>query len=101
MSEDIRINLIENKLFHNEIDKIVVTLHNRKKKNSSKVFMMNGVGAASGVTTVIENLGAALARSEWKTVILDCDFRKVTSEAGEDKDTNLSLADILSAERSR
>ncbi|XME03225.1 tyrosine-protein kinase family protein [Lachnospiraceae bacterium C1.1] len=76
MSESMMINRINNRDFNDEVEKIVVRLHGQKEKDGAKIFLINGIGIKSGATTVAENIAASLAKTEWKTIYVDCDLRK-------------------------
>ena len=76
MSEKLDIYSVRNSVLNDAIDRIVVKLHGQKKKYGSKSFLFTGAGPDAGTTTVAINLAIALAESGWKTVFVDCDFRK-------------------------
>jgi len=47
-------------------------------KNKAKTMMVTSPSAGDGKSTVVSNLGIAMARAGQKTLILDADFRKPT-----------------------
>lgn len=61
------------------IDKIVVDLFNKKGNCvGGQVIVMTGCSPLSGATSTSIALGIAMAASQRKTLIIDCDVRKAT-----------------------
>ena len=76
MSEKLEIYPIRNSMLNDAIDRVLVKLHAEKKNNNTNSFLFTGASANGGTTTVAINIAIALAEAGWKTVFVDCDFRK-------------------------
>ena len=95
MNQQIEFNHTDNQLLNDSIDRIVVELHNYKKRMGDKTILMSGCGTQSGTTTISIQLAIALSLSGWKTLLVDCDLRKGTIEQNFDK-IDSGLSDYLS-----
>ena len=81
MNDCLNLYTINNSVLNDAIDKIVVKLHGMNKKDESKMFLLTGVGANGGTTTVGINVAISLAEAGWKTVFVDADLRKDLNNA--------------------
>ena len=60
-------------------DQTIVSIHLRRKQDENKTYIFCGCGPQVGATAVSINLAIAMARSGWKTVLIDADMRKAQS----------------------
>lgn len=95
MKESLEIYPINNSILNDAIDRIIVKLHGENKKNGNKSFLFTGAGANGGTTTVALNIAIALAQAGWKTVFVDCDFRKSQKYKRVEKVQGSTLTDFL------
>lgn len=96
MSSTIDFYQSDNQVMNDAIDRIIIELHARKKKDGSKSILFSGCGSKSGNTTLAINLAIALSMSGWKTLLVDCDLRKGTKFKRLTEYTFLGLSDYLS-----
>lgn len=74
-----KIELYERKdmMLHDAFERIIVEIHLKKQNFGYKTFVFTGCNANAGTTTVSINLAIAMAKAGWKTILLDCDMRKI------------------------
>ena len=81
------------------IDRIVVEIHNKRKNDEgAQKILLTGCGPQCGTTSVSIGLGIAFASAKWKTLIIDCDLRKMTSYKKLNDQTDKGLSDFLLGE---
>lgn len=85
-----------NQVMKNAIDRIIVTLHEKQKRENFKTLLLSGCGPKSGTTTISIDLAIALADSGFKTLLVDCDLRKDNKLKDSNQNTGLGLTDYLS-----
>lgn len=98
MSNQLEIYPIQNSILSDAIDRIVVKLHGENNKDDSKIFLCTGAGANGGTTTIAINIAIALACAGWKTIFVDCDFRKSQIYKRVEQKETASLAEYLTDE---
>lgn len=76
------------------IDRLVVETHMYRQQLGYRTFLFSGCGSGSGTTTITINLAIALSMAGWKTVLVDCDFRKIQYKKIEEV-TDMGLSDYL------
>jgi capsular exopolysaccharide synthesis family protein len=86
----------ESQVMNDSIDRIIVELHAFNIKNNSKSILFSGCGTKSGTTTIAINLAIALSLSGWKTLLVDCDLRKLTKYKRLNEKTEIGFSDYLS-----
>lgn len=78
------------------IDRIVVGIYEMKREYKASSFLFTGIGSGVGTTTVALGIAIALSEAGWKTLFVDCDFRKgnefkrISAPAGMDLATYLT-----------
>lgn len=78
------------------IDKIVVDLFNkRKREQGSQVIVLTGCSPVAGTTYTSIALGIAMANSKRKTLLIDCDVRKAIKYKKLNEEATSGLADYL------
>lgn len=87
-------------IFKDEIEKIIVKLYGRSKKNAAKLFLLCGAGTKAGTTTTAENIAIQLANEGWKTLFFDCDTRKESFNMKVHEANMASLSDLPDLEKS-
>lgn len=91
----------DSQLMNDAIDRIVVQVHNNKKKLDKKMILLTGCGPTNGVTTLAINLAIALSLSGWKTLLVDSDLRKGSKYKRLGKETKRGLGDYLAKNASK
>ncbi|WGL29290.1 tyrosine-protein kinase Wzc [Pectobacterium brasiliense] len=74
------------------------SLHFAMLEAKNNVLMISGASPAIGKTFVSANLGAVIAQSGQRVLIVDCDMRKGYAHELMDTDSTNGLSDILSAQ---
>lgn len=96
-----RIDLYGNtsQVMNDAIDRIVVEIHNkrRNKENAHKI-LLTGCGPQSGSTSTSIGLGISFAAAKWKTLIVDCDLRRLSNYKKLNDNTGKGLSDFLLGE---
>lgn len=88
-----------NQVMNDAIDRIVVEIHNKRKdKESAHKILLTGCGPQSGTTSVGIGLGISFAAAKWKTLIVDCDLRRMSSYKKLNDNTEKGLSDFLLGE---
>lgn len=98
------VNLYENKnqLVTDAIDKIVVEIFNkRSKENKSQIIVLTGCSPLVGTTSTCIGLGIAIATTQRKTLLIDCDVRKAIKYKKLNEQTSKGLANYLLQDSSR
>ena len=67
-------------------------------KRQPKVILVSSPGPGEGKTTIVSNLGIALAETGRKVLIIDADFRRPRLHAMFDLENNWGVTNILSAD---
>ena len=86
------------------IDRIVVGIYEMKREYKASSFLFTGIGSGVGTTTVALGIAIALSEAGWKTLFVDCDFRKgnefkrISAPAGMDLASYLIEDDIDESE---
>ncbi len=93
--ENLEIYPITNGVLTDAIDRICVKILGDNRKTGNKSYLFTGAGANGGTTTVALNIAISLAQTGWKTVFLDCDFRKSQKFKRVDKSQGLTLTEYL------
>lgn len=76
MDKVIEIYKNDNHILNDAIDRIIVEVYSRRKKDGIKTIALTGCGSGNGTTTSAINISLALAIAGWKTILIDCDIRK-------------------------
>lgn len=88
-------------VMNDAIDRIVVEIHNKKKKQGeAHKILLTGCGPQCGNTSVCIGLGISFATSKWRTLIVDCDLRKNQDFKKLNEKTGAGLSDFLVSEQS-
>lgn len=98
------INLYENKnqVLNAAIDKIVVEIFNKQKKDDkTQSIVLTGCSPLAGTTSTCIGLGIAVATTGRRTLIIDCDVRKAIKYKKLNEKTTLGLADYLLQENTK
>ncbi|MBQ8798863.1 MAG: CpsD/CapB family tyrosine-protein kinase [Lachnospiraceae bacterium] len=78
------------------IDKIVVDLFNKREEGkNSQVIVLTGCSPLAGTTYTGIALGIAMANSQRKTLIIDCDVRKAIKYKKLNEEASTGLAECL------
>lgn len=92
------VNLYENKnqLVTDAIDKIVVEIFNkRNKEDKAQSLVLTGCSPLVGTTSTCISLGIAVAATQRKTLLIDCDVRKALKYKKLNEQTTVGLANYL------
>jgi len=92
------INLYENssQIVNAAIDRIVVEVFNkRKEENCGQTILLTGCSPLAGTTTTCISLAIAVANTNRKTLLVDCDVRKSIEYKKLNKETTIGLANYL------
>lgn len=82
------------------IDRIVVGIYEMKREFKASSFLFTGIGSGVGTTTIALDIAIALSEAGWKTIFVDCDFRKgnefkrISAPAGKDLASYLTEDDV-------
>lgn len=99
MSENTKVvNLYENKnqLITDAIDKIVVEIFNKRNKaEGAQSIVLTGCSPLVGTTSTCISLGIAIATTQRKTLLVDCDVRKAIKYKKLNEQTTKGLANYL------
>lgn len=88
-------------VMNDAIDRIVVEIHNKKKKSGgAHKILLTGCGPQCGNTSICIGLGISFATSKWRTLIVDCDLRKKQDFKKLNENTEKGLSDFLVSEQS-
>ena len=89
------------RMLNDAIDRIVVEIHNKKENDKgAQKILLTGCGPQCGSTFVSIGLGISFAAAKWKTLIIDCDLRKVNELKKLNEKTGKGLSDFLLEEPS-
>ena len=87
-------------VMNDAIDRIVVEIHNKKKKQGeSHKILLTGCGPQCGNTSICIGLGISFATAKWRTLIVDCDMRKKQDFKKLNDNTEKGLSDFLVSEQ--
>ena len=92
------VNLYENKnqLITDAIDKIVVEIFNKSDKaDGAQTILLTGCSPLVGTTSTCISLGIAIATTQRKTLLIDCDVRKAIKYKKLNEQTSKGLANYL------
>lgn len=91
------VNLYENKnqLITDAIDKIVVEIFNKREKDEAQTIVLTGCSPLVGTTSTCISLGIAIATTQRKTLLIDCDVRKAIKYKKLNEQTSKGLANYL------
>lgn len=93
-----QINLYANtsQVMNDAIDRIVVEIYNKRvdKVNAHKI-LLTGCGPQCGSTSICIGLGIAFSEAKWKTLIIDCDLRRIQDYKKLNDNTERGLSDFL------
>ncbi|MDO5292474.1 MAG: CpsD/CapB family tyrosine-protein kinase [bacterium] len=96
MRKPIELYRCDNQLMNDAIDRIIVEIHSHKKQEGKKSLLLSGCSSASGTTMIAIDIAIALAMAGWKTLFVDCDFRKGTEYKRLNNIVESGLTDYLS-----
>lgn len=86
-------------VMNDAIDRIVVEIHNKKKnKEEAHKVLLTGCGPQCGSTSISIGLGISFAAAKWKTLIIDCDLRRLSNYKKLNEGTAMGLSDFLVGE---
>lgn len=77
-------------------DRMVAEIHMRKQKDGLKTFILSGCEPGVGTTTIAINLAISMAKSGWRTLLIDGDMRKNSVHKRLNEETELGISDYLS-----
>lgn len=86
----------DNQVMNEAVDRIVIGIYGMQRQYGAKSFLFTGASSNVGTTSIALNIAIALAEAGWKTLFVDCDFRKgkeykrISAEAGRDLASFLS-----------
>jgi capsular exopolysaccharide synthesis family protein len=83
----------KNLLIHEAVSHLAVKVHTYKSKYGKKSIVLTGCGTANGTTMISINLSVALARSGYKTLLIDADMRTRSKQMS--RMSNIGLCDII------
>lgn len=87
-------------VMNDAIDRIIVEIHNKKReKGAAHKVLLTGCGPQCGNTFVCIGLGISFATSKWRTLIVDCDLRKMQDYKKLNDDTEKGLSDFLEGDQ--
>ena len=88
-------------VMNDAIDRIVVEIHNKKKRQGeAHKVLLTGCAPQCGNTSICIGLGISFATAKWKTLIVDCDLRKKPDFKKLNENTGKGLSDFLVSEQS-
>lgn len=97
-----KIELYERKdmMLHDAFERIIVEIHLKRQNFGYKTFVFTGCNVNAGTTTVAINLAIAMAKAGWKTILVDCDMRKIQEykRLNEKAEEGNGLGEFLSEE---
>lgn len=83
-------------VMNDAIDKIVIEIYNKRNCNEgAQKILLTGCGPQCGSTSTSIGLGISFAAAKWKTLIVDCDFRKSVELKKLNENTDMGLSDHL------
>jgi len=86
----------KNQILNDSIDRIVVEVFNKRNVNdSAQTILMTGCSSLSGTTTVSIAMAIAIANTQRKVLLLDCDVRKSAKYKKLNENVEIGLADYL------
>ena len=87
-------------VMNDAIDRIVVEIHNKKRKQGeAHKILLTGCGPQCGNTSICIGLGISFATAKWRTLIVDCDMRKKQDFKKLNDNTEKGLSDFLVGEQ--
>ena len=92
------VNLYEskNQLITDAVDKIVVEIFNKRKDElSTQTIVLTGCSPLVGTTSTCIGLGIAIATTQRRTLLIDCDVRKSIKYKKLNDTTSVGLANYL------
>lgn len=97
-----KIELYERKdmMLHDAFERIIVEIHLQRQNYGYRTFLFTGCNVKAGTTTVAINLAIAMAKAGWKTILVDCDMRKLQEckRLNEKAKAGKGLGEFLSGE---
>ena len=86
-----------NQIITAAIDKIVVELFNKKRQSDiAQSIVLTGCSSLAGTTSTCIGLSIAMANTKRKTLLIDCDFRKIVKYKKLNENVTVGLSDYLS-----
>ena len=76
MSDIQNVYQLDNPIFNNAVDRIVMHIYHRKQTAQDKVYMFCGCAPRVGNTTLAISAAVNMAKSGWSTLLIDADMRK-------------------------
>lgn len=87
----------ENQLITAAVDKIVVELFNKRlNSETAQSIVLTGCSALAGTTSTCIGLAIAMANTQRKTLLIDCDLRKIVKYKKLNENATIGLSDFLS-----
>lgn len=94
--KEIKLYENDNQIVGASIDKIVVEIINKRSdKESAQTILLTGCSPLAGTTSTSISLGIAMANSQKKTLLIDCDVRKSLKYKKLNAETTVGLANYL------
>lgn len=79
------------------VDKIVVEIFNKKEKSDmAQLILLTGCSPLAGTTSTCIGLGIAIANTQRRTLLIDCDMRKTVKYKKLNDQVTVGLSDYLS-----
>ena len=79
------------------VDKIVVEIFNKKEKSDmAQLILLTGCSPLAGTTSTCIGLGIAIANTQRRTLLIDCDMRKTVKYKKLNDQVTVGLSDCLS-----
>ena len=86
----------KNQLTTDAVDKIVVEIFNKRKDNlAAQTIVLTGCSPLVGTTSTCIGLGIAIATTQRRTLLIDCDVRKSIKYKKLNDKTSVGVANYL------
>lgn len=95
MNKTIELYQTSNSVVIDAFDNVVANVCLHREKNGYKSFMLTGCEPSVGTTTIAVELSIALARTGWRTLLLDADMRKNTAYKRLNENIFVGLTDYI------
>lgn len=83
-------------VLNDSYDRMVAKIYIKKQKENLTSFAFCGTEPGVGTTTIAINVAIAMAQAGWKTLLIDCDFRKAAESKHLNAEVQTGLLDYMS-----